>query len=138
MIDQQEQKSYPIIFLIIILIGIGFVVFRIMTDNSKSDITTPDAQAVLENRLMYLKNIQEVAWVKIQKNDVYMAFIGNQLPSDYKDIANAAAMNGSHELMWKKMTVTRCSVWIIPESSAAGDVSKIFYVANVRKGKLEK
>ena len=50
-------------------------------------------QAALENRLAYLKDIPEIAWVEFDGNDVYIGF--KQRPSDLRAIVNAAAVWGN-------------------------------------------
>ena len=100
-----------------------------------SPSSTPNP--VLEERLSYLVEIDGLAWSLI-RNDVYMSWRGDSLPPDYKVIANAAAVNGSLALVDSGEVPTRCSVFVIPEQHKPGDVSKCFYIANARKGKLEK
>lgn len=92
---------------------------------------------ILISHLSYLKKIKEITRIEITGYDVYLSFKNNQLPEDYKLICNAAAVNGSEALVKQDESITRCSVWIIPENAEMGDVDHVFYEVTARKGRIE-
>lgn len=129
--------------------GIAFIVLLViivgMFGNANSEAQKAlkterrqDTGKIIEDSLQYLGTVKEIAWYKVIGNDVYIAFKGNVLPDDYKAIANAAAANASRSLTDSGEAVTRCSVWVLPESSAPGGISNVFYNVNARKGKIER
>lgn len=91
----------------------------------------------LTNRLSYVSGIEEISKFEIIGNDVYISFANDQLPFDYKIIANAISVNGSELLVAQNETITRCTVWVIPNSLSAGDVSKYFYTVTAKHGKIQ-
>lgn len=95
-----------------------------------------DGNPILKKSLAYLKTVKEISRIDIIDYDVYLSFAGNKLPSDYKIVANAAAVNGSRALVSADESITRCSVWVIPENSPA-NVDHALYTVTARKGKIQ-
>lgn len=76
--------------------------------------------------------LEEVAWVKRNRNSVYVGL--KEVPSDMKGIANAWALQFNRE--WN----FGAHVWMLPESagpSGSPDLSKIYYEVTARHGKIE-
>lgn len=94
------------------------------------------ANPVLADALAYLRKVDGVCRVDIVRYDVFLSFANNELPTDYKLVANAAAMNGSRALVAAGETPSRCSVWVIP----AGDPAKVdnaYYSTTARNGRAQ-
>ena len=49
--------------------------------------------SALKKRLTYLRDIEEVAWVEFEDNDVYVGF--THRPSDLAAVINTAALHGN-------------------------------------------
>lgn len=130
------------------IIGLAFIVLLVViigmfgrANSREKDVLKTerrkDAGKIIEDSLQYLCTVKEIAWYKVVGNDVYIAFKGNVLPDDYKIIANAAAQNAGKSMIESNQAITRCSVWVLPESSKPGDTRDVFYNVNVRNGKIE-
>ena len=50
-------------------------------------------QAALNQKLSYLADINEISWVEIDENNVYVGF--NKIPSDFSTIVRGAAVQGN-------------------------------------------
>ncbi len=126
--------------LTIVIVLLLFYLIGLFSSGTTSKATSGsglNVQSTLENSLSYLRGIPEVSKMEIHSNDVYLSFKNDKLPFDFKVICNAAASNGSLALKLANLSPTRCSVWVIPESNIAGDVSKYYYSCHARNGKLE-
>jgi len=55
-----------------------------------------DNEQVLRKELAYLSDVNEVAWVEFDDNDVYIGFAAR--PSDLGAVVNAAAVNGNRAI----------------------------------------
>jgi len=87
----------------------------------------------LQKRLSYLNEIDEVAWVHFDKNNVYVGF--NPLPHDYKFICQAAAFQGNKALNFG------VHVWAVPsddQSWKQGNTGRYFCTTTARGGKVTK
>ena len=58
-----------------------------------SSSRTSDKEGKLESTVAYLKDIDEVSWVEVEGNDVYIGF--KSRPSDLTAIVGAAALHGN-------------------------------------------
>ncbi len=90
----------------------------------------------INQALAYLRKVDGVCRVDIVNYDVFISFANNQLPDDYKMVANAAAMNGSRALLEAGETPSRCTVWVIPAGEPA-KVDNAYYTTTARKGKAQ-
>lgn len=55
-----------------------------------------DREDILREKLGYLKDIPEVAWVQFDSNNVYLGW--KSIPTDFNLINRTAAMNGNHAI----------------------------------------
>ncbi|MEW6670186.1 MAG: hypothetical protein AB1427_00700 [Thermodesulfobacteriota bacterium] len=88
-------------------------------------------QQALNNRLSYLKDIPEIAWVRIERNNVYIGF--KERPPDLNNIVNAAAVHGNRAYGFG------VHVWAIEAKYPnwkPGD-APFYCEATARQGKLE-
>ena len=97
----------------------------------------PAANPVINKALAYLRKVDGVCRVDIVGYDVFLSYTKNELPGDYRLIANAAAMNGSRALVEARETPSRCTVWVIPAEDPA-KVDNAYYTTTARKGKPQK
>jgi hypothetical protein len=87
-------------------------------------------QAAFEKRMGYLREIEEVAWVEINNNHIYIGF--KRRPSDLAAIVNAAAVVGNRTLDFG------VHVWAVPDGHSGwrpGD-GPYYCKATARHGKL--
>ena len=81
--------------------------------------TKPSKKALLSKKLIYLSAYNQIAWYKIDDENVYIAFKGysefggKELPKEYKEIANTAALTGSKALEDAKFFLTTCNVNVV-------------------------
>ena len=120
---------------IALMLSVVAVVAGLLTGCGESKTQEPNP--FVKSRVAYLSDVGEISRVEILGRDIYLSFKGDKLPGDYKIVCNAAAVNGSEALVKHGETVTGCAAWIIPEAAEAGDVSRIFYSASARRGKLK-
>jgi hypothetical protein len=59
----------------------------------QSQKSSSSRQSKVKNAISYLNDIDEVAWVEVDNNNVYVGF--DPVPSDMDAIIRAAAMNGN-------------------------------------------
>jgi hypothetical protein len=98
----------------------------------------PKGCDILAGRLDYLGKLEDVAWHAVDNYDVYMAYKGNDIPLDFKAVANAAAKAGSDALVEAGHGITLCAVWVVPEEAKPGDIGTVYYSVSARKGRIEK
>jgi hypothetical protein len=68
----------------------------ISSNPTLSSVLSGDYEHILGSELGYLKNIREVQWIEIDSNTVYVGFA--PIPSDYREICNAAAFIGNRAI----------------------------------------
>jgi hypothetical protein len=79
-----------------------------------------------------IEKLEEVAWVKTNRNTVYVGL--REVPADMKGIANAWALQFNRE--WN----FGAHVWMLPESAGTSDnpdLGRIYYEVTARHGKIE-
>ena len=84
---------------------------------------------ILANRLSYLTQLKEIAWVQIEGNNVHIGF--TKRPSDLRTIVNAAAFQGNKAIKFG------VHVWAYPEQSK-NSKNHYFCSATARYGKVQK
>lgn len=136
-----------VVLILVIIVAVGLELINF----SSSDKTSPKPQIktekkaeksraanpIISNALAYLRKVDDVCRVDIVENDVFLSFTNNELPLDYKLVANAAAVNASRALVEAGEVPSRCTVWIIPAENKA-DVGNSYYTITARKGKVQK
>ena len=80
------MKTY-IIYIMIFLIGFLLTAIVTAAQAGRRD------QGALKERLSYLKDIPEISWIVIVKNNVYLGF--NKKINDMGAICRGAALNGN-------------------------------------------
>ncbi len=96
------------------------------TSNTSTSKPRPSSnQVILERELAYLKNINEVAWVKFENNKVTIGV--NSVPSDIRSVAQAAAMIGNRAINFG------VHVWVAP----ANNPNSYYGMTTARHGKIE-
>jgi len=78
---------------------------RLRNRQSEPASTSVTRSQVLHKELSYLTDISEVAWIEIERNDVYVGF--NTLPNDWEMIIKGAAVRGNHAINFG------CHVWAV-------------------------
>ncbi len=63
------------------------------TKSATTQKSSGSRQSQVTNALSYLNNIDEVAWIEVDDNNVYVGF--EPIPSDMDAIIRAAALNGN-------------------------------------------
>jgi hypothetical protein len=89
---QKKRSKGAAVFLIFILFIIIVFTFKYGFQGS-SDKRSSTKNVKLSSALSYLNEINEIKWVDIYDNDVYIGF--DPLPSDYKIVCKAAALHGN-------------------------------------------
>ena len=106
--------------LLLIIICFMFYSLNVYSDSS-----------VIEQRLSYLKDLDDVEWVRFDRNNVYIGF--SKAPYDIRSVVCAAAMHGNRAYGWG------VHVWAVPSDNPnykAGDVP-YYCEATARYGKIE-
>ena len=90
-----------------------------------------ERQATLESSLRYLRSVDEVAWVKFQRNSVFVGL--RERPLDLRLLASAAATSGNIAMGFS------CHVYFFDSSqspTAMTDGSGAFCSASSRGGNI--
>jgi len=119
---------------VIVLIFFIFSNYFVGDSQHTSSKRSSNDNIKLKSALNYLNEINEVKWIDIDGNDVYIGF--EPLPSDYKIICKSAALNGNRAINFG------VHVWAIDASKyhkgwRPGD-SPFYYTITARYGKIEK
>lgn len=134
---EKKLTTVEVIFYNAILVGIIVLIIWGISSCINSKPRAENGQdGIIESRLSYLKQkLPEISRIEFVGNDVFISFSGDKLPADYQTVCKFAAVHGSSALKDRK-TITRCSVWVIPEAAKTGDVGKVYYNANARDGSI--
>lgn len=98
---------------------------------TKPSSTSVTQSQVLREELSYLSDIPEVAWIEIERNNVYVGFYS--LPDDWEMIIKGAALRGNKAINFG------CHVWTVDANKKGwrpGD-SPFYGEFSARYGKLE-
>ncbi|MBP3773450.1 MAG: hypothetical protein J6I53_12325 [Treponema sp.] len=124
-----KNKNFSKKFLLGILIAI--VIFLVVGRNGNK---SNEKNYTVEQTLSYLNEIEEVKWVKIEKNNAYIGF--NPCPDDWLLIIKAAALRAN------KATDFGFHVWAVDASKYEDDWrpgnGKAIGETTARHGKIEK
>lgn len=124
-----KNKNFSKKFLLGILIAI--VIFLVVGRNGNK---SNEKNYTVEQTLSYLNEIEEVKWVKIEKNNAYIGF--NPCPDDWLLIIKAAALRAN------KATDFGFHVWAVDASKYEDDwrpgKGKAIGETTARHGKIEK
>ena len=124
-----KNKNFSKKFLLGFLIAI--VIFLVAGRNGNK---SNEKNYTVEQTLSYLNEIEEVKWVKIEKNNAYIGF--NPCPDDWLLIIKAAALRAN------KATDFGFHVWAVDASKYEDDWrpgnGKAIGETTARHGKIEK
>jgi hypothetical protein len=113
-----------------------FVIFLQLGKSNQSSVphrTSESKRANLISEMYYLNKIEEIEWVEIVSNTIYIGF--KSVPSDLKLICNAAALKGNRTINFG------VHVWAIDSNKfqkgwRPGD-GTYYYEVTARNGELE-
>jgi ABC-type oligopeptide transport system substrate-binding subunit len=113
---------------------VGFVLFACVpgSNNSSSSSGAPrSSSSVSSSTFNYLNDINEVAWVQLNGNNLYIGF--TSFPSDVAAIIRAAALTGNRE------TNFGFHVWAVEASRRdyAQNPGGRFFEVTARNGRIE-
>ena len=106
-----------------------FVLLFLLIAGCKSN---SEKESKLKESLLYLSEIQEIAWYEIEGNDIYIGF--SKLPDDWRMIIKGAAIKGNEAINFG------CHVWAVDASKRGwrpGD-SSYYGEVTARYGKIER
>jgi hypothetical protein len=129
---QKKVSKGAVVFLIFLFLLIIVLTFKYGFQGS-SDKRSSTKNIKLSSALSYLNEMNEVKWIDIDDNDVYIGF--DPLPSDYKIVCKAAALNGNKAINFG------VHVWAINASKyhkgwRPGD-GTYYYETTARYGKIQ-
>jgi hypothetical protein len=115
-------------------VGAVFFFCKLVVMSSSVPPVAPAKQKQnLSSAVSYLSKIEEVRWLTIDKNNIYIGF--NPVPDDMRGICNAAAINGNRK------TNFGVHVWAVDASKHHKNwrpiTGKCLYETTARYGKLE-
>lgn len=81
---------------LLFLLGASLLISIFRSSSEIDESASGERHAQLRQELAYLRDIEEVAWMQIDDNNVYLGF--DPVPSDLAAIVNAAALKGNRAL----------------------------------------
>ncbi len=137
---KRKQPQVPIQFylgcLLAVLSVVGFVYvsyqgYSKVSNNIREAGESQQAnrEKVLAKTLSYLSKLEDVAWVTVEDNNVYVGL--TRKAPDLELVLRAAALKGNRAINFG------CHVWAVPEDAAPGDVSRFYGEATARYGRVQ-
>ena len=126
-----------LLILVIVFVGLPFLghikrsAERYGNRQTEPSLTSVTQSQVLHEELSYLTDIPEVAWIEIERNNVYVGF--KSLPKDWEMIIKGAALRGNEAIDFG------CHVWAVDADKKGwrpGD-SPFYGEFSARYGRLE-